>query len=63
MTTWTPVSTSSASWVALSGGEDDWVDPRLTLLLTESGLSLLTENERFLAIEAVSNPASSWVPL
>lgn len=64
MVTWTPAAASSSSWVSLTGGVDDWLDPRLTELLTESGLFLLAEDEDFLCIEAVaSTPTSPWVAL
>lgn len=63
---WTPVSSVSGNaWVALGGERDNWVDPRLTLILTEAGLNIRTEDDGFLAIETMSSGVlvSVWVPL
>jgi hypothetical protein len=61
--TWTTITPSGPSWAPLPGDRDDWQDPRLTELLTESGLYLRCENDDFLCIEAVILPTSPWVPL
>jgi hypothetical protein len=61
--TWNIITTTSTSWISVTGGIDDWLDPRLTQILTESGAFLLAENEDFICTEAVSLPPSPWVPL
>lgn len=63
--TWTTIATSdTASWSSLPEAQDDWVDPRMTLLLTEDGMYLLSESGDFLATEAMSSaPAGVWVSL
>jgi hypothetical protein len=62
--TWTPVAAQgSGTWSSLAGGADDWVDIRLTLLLTEAGVGLHAETERFLVTEAVRVLSSAtWTP-
>jgi hypothetical protein len=60
--TWNIITQTTTSWISVTGGEDDWVDPRLTLLLTETSLNLHAEDNAFLAAEAEASPlSSSWV--
>jgi hypothetical protein len=63
--TWSILTqTTTTSWISLTGGVDDWVDSRLMLLLTETGLNMHAEDDSFLALEAEASPiSSSWVPL
>lgn len=62
--TWNIITQTSTSWISVTGGVDDWQNPLLTELLTESGSFLLAEDEDFLCIEAVASaPPSPWVPL
>lgn len=62
MATWSIITQTTTSWISVTEGGDDWVDPRSILLTTESGLDLRTEDDGFLAIEAVTAPAtSSWI--
>lgn len=63
MSTWTAISVHGTLWVSVAGGTDDWVDPRLTPLLTESGPPLLAESGSILVTEAVTPLASVWVHL
>jgi hypothetical protein len=65
VTTWITITTQSGgSWISVTQAVDDWQNPLLTELLTESGSFLLAEDEDFLCIEAVASaPPSPWVPL
>jgi hypothetical protein len=60
--TWSIITQTTTSWVSVTEGGDDWLDPRMTLLATEDDANIRLENDGFLATEAVPVPASSsWV--
>jgi hypothetical protein len=61
--TWTPITPSGPAWSPAAAESEDWLDPSLTPLLTESGLFILAENGHILCTEAVNRPASPWVTL
>lgn len=62
--TWSIITQTTTSWISVTEGGEDWVDPRMILLATEAGENIRLENDGHLATEAVVAPAaSSWVVL
>lgn len=60
--TWSIITQTTTSWISVTEGGEDWVDPRMILLMTEDGENLRLENDGHLATEAViASPSSSWV--
>lgn len=62
--TWSIITQTTTSWISVTEGGDDWLDPRMILLATEDDANLRLENDGFLATEAVTaSTSSSWVSL
>jgi hypothetical protein len=60
---WTPISPTGTAWSPAALESEDWLEPSLTPLLTESGVRILAENGNIICTEEVNLPPRPWVTL